>query len=185
MTTLAAVKCYSTKVETHHCTAEVISYTHKEVLIILEIYFANLPHLFGYTKHRKTTAGVICQPTYCPMFSVKNATLVRFGDINTRQMSFFSLYLLGRSYRTASQQMLKMSTIISKQLSTHFSVPYKSVKFFWVDVGKSVQQCVSVPPFFLGSFGNPHRKSGGARPGDCGGQRSPVGAVLSYSVLPH
>jgi hypothetical protein len=61
--------------------------------------------------------------------TLTTTVFVNFGDINiTRQMSFFSVYLLGKIYRTALQQILQMPT--TRQAFTKILLPVSLLFLF-------------------------------------------------------
>jgi hypothetical protein len=83
-----------------------------------------------------------------PLNSTLTTTVfVSFGDTSmTRKTSLFCLYLLGRSYRTALQQMLKMYTNLLEDKHSPILVSFLRIcevllGQFWQ---QSVQYCVPV-----------------------------------------
>jgi hypothetical protein len=83
---------------------------------------------------------------------------------NTTNKLFFSFYLLGSTYRTVLQQMLKMSiTFLKTSIHPFYCVSCDFVKCFWVSVGNSLFNIFSSSKLHgvfksTLSLKNPHRK---------------------------
>jgi hypothetical protein len=106
-------------------------YNNQVMLLYRYIFYKHFLHFFMSILQRKRTQFWDSNFTGC---STSNTTLttavsVSFGDINiTRQTScFFSFYLLGRTYRTALQQILK--------ISIHHLIEYKHPPEILLPVG--------------------------------------------------